>query len=215
MNRIYKGIHKFQESYFKKEEEFFQRLSQEQKPDVLFITCADSRVDPNLVTQSNPGEIFIVRNVGNIVPPHDAIKDKNSVAAALEFAVLNLKVTDIIVCGHSNCGAMKMLYEDEQFLRRMPHVNEWLQLSASMRDFMLKYYGNASDEIRQRVTEEENILFQLHNIQTYPFVKQALDEKTLYLHGWYYNIGTGIIYSYNTAEDVFEIINEHNMRGHK
>jgi carbonic anhydrase len=215
MNRLYKGIHKFQESYFKKEEEFFQRLSQEQKPDVLFITCADSRVDPNLVTQSNPGEIFIVRNMGNIVPPHDAIKDKNSVAAALEFAVLNLKVTDIIICGHSNCGAMQMLNEDAQLLRRMPHVNEWLELSASVRDLILKYYGNTSNEIRQRVTEEENILFQLHNIQTYPFVKQALDEKTLYLHGWYYNIGTGSIYSYNTVEDVFEIISEHNMREHK
>ncbi|MEK6527739.1 MAG: carbonic anhydrase [Nitrospirota bacterium] len=198
MDRLYKGIHKFQESYFKKEEAFFQRLSKEQKPDVLFITCADSRVDPNLVTQSKPGELFIVRNVGNIIPPYDAIKDKNSVAAAIEFAVLNLKVQDIIVCGHSNCGAMQMLYEDEQILRRMPHVNEWLELSASVRDFVLKYYGNASEEIRQRVTEEENILFQLHNIQTYPFVKQALDKKTLYLHGWYYNIGTGSIYSYNT-----------------
>jgi len=208
MNRLYKGIHKFQESYFKKEEDFFQRLSQEQKPDVLFITCADSRVDPNLVTQSNPGEIFIVRNMGNIVPPHDAIKDKNSVAAALEFAVLNLKVTDIIICGHSNCGAMKMLYEDEQVLRRMPHVNEWLGLSASVRDIVLKYYSNTTEEIRQRVTEEENILLQLHNIQTYPFVKQALDEKTLYLHGWYYNIGTGSIYSYNTAEDEFGLICE-------
>ena len=212
MNRLYKGIHKFHASYFKKEEEFFQRLSEEQKPDVLFITCADSRFDPNLVTQSNPGEIFIVRNLGNIVPPHDAIKDKNSVAAALEFAVLNLKVTDIIICGHSNCGAMKMLYEDEQLLRRMPHVSEWLELSSPVRDFILEHYGNASDEIRQRVTEEENILFQLHNIQTYPFVKQALDEKTLYLHGWYYDIGTGRIYSYNTAEDEFGLICENSMR---
>lgn len=212
MDRLYKGIHKFQESYFKKEKEFFQRLSKEQKPDVLFITCADSRVDPNLVTQSNPGEIFIVRNVGNIVPPHDAIKDKNSVAAALEFAVFNLKVTDIIVCGHSNCGAMQVLYDDGQLLRHMPHVKEWLELSAPVRDIVLKHYCNATEEIRQRVTEEENILFQLRNIQTYPFVKQAIDEKTLYLHGWYYDIATGSIYSYNSSEDVFEIISEHNMR---
>ncbi len=209
MNRLYKGIHKFQESYFKKEEEFFQRLSHEQKPDILFITCADSRVDPNLVTQSNPGEIFIVRNMGNIVPPQDAIKDKNSVAAALEYAILNLKVTDIIVCGHSNCGAMNMLYEDEQKLSLMPHLSEWLELSAPVRDFVLKHYSDSTEDIRQRVTEEENILFQLQNIQTYPFVKQALDEKTLYLHGWYYSIGTGNIYSYNAAEDVFEIISEH------
>lgn len=211
MNRFYKGIHKFQESYFKKEEKFFKRLSKEQKPEVLFITCSDSRVDPNLVTQSKPGELFIVRNVGNIIPPYEAIKDKNSVAAALEFAVLSLKVTDIIVCGHSDCGAMQMLYEEKQKLKLMPHANEWLQLSAPAREFVLKYYADVSVEIRQRVTEEENILFQLHNIQTYPFVKEALENKTLYLHGWYYNIGTGSIYSYNTSEEVFELINENSM----
>ncbi|MBM4141244.1 MAG: carbonic anhydrase, partial [Nitrospira sp.] len=88
MKRLYRGIYKFQESYFKKEEDFFERLSKRQTPDVLFITCSDSRVDPNLVTQSRPGELFIVRNVGNIIPPYDAIRDKNSVAAAIEFAVL-------------------------------------------------------------------------------------------------------------------------------
>jgi len=211
MDRLYKGIHKFQESYFKKQEEFFRRLSKEQKPDILFITCADSRIDPTLVTQSKPGELFIVRNVGNIIPPFEAIKDKNSVAAALEFAVLTLKVTDIIVCGHSNCGAMGMLYEDEQVLNHLPHVKEWLELSTPVRDIVLKHYGTATEEIRQRVTEEENILFQLHNIQTYPFVKKALDERTVYLHGWYYNIGTGSIYSYNTEEDVFELIHEKSM----
>jgi carbonic anhydrase len=177
MDRLYKGIWNFQRSYFKEEEEFFQRLSKEQKPDVLFITCADSRVDPNLVTQSRPGELFIVRNVGNIVPPYDAIKDKNSVAAAIELTVMRLKVHDIIVCGHSNCGAMQMLYEDEQKLRHLPHVCEWLELAAPTRDFILKNYSNSLEDIRQRVTEEENILFQLHNIQTYPFVKQALKEK--------------------------------------
>jgi len=111
MKRLYKGILKFQESYFKKERKFFRRLSNKQDPDVLFITCADARVYPTLVTQSKPGELFIVRNVGNIVPPHDSIKDKNSVAAAIEFAVLKLKVSDIIVCGHSNCGAMQRLPE--------------------------------------------------------------------------------------------------------
>ena len=113
MKRLYKGILKFQESYYKKERKFFRRLSNKQEPDVLFITCADARVYPTLVTQSKPGELFIVRNVGNIVPPYDSIRDKNSVAAALEFAVLKLKVSDIIVCGHSNCGAMQALAGDE------------------------------------------------------------------------------------------------------
>lgn len=208
MDRLYKGIWNFQRSYFREEEEFFRRLSEGQSPEVLFITCADSRVDPNLVTQSRPGELFIVRNVGNIVPPYGSIKDKNSVAAAIELAVLDLKVKDVIICGHSNCGAMQALYRDEGETQNMPHLMEWLRIAHSVKNLILSHYAGANAEIRQRVTEEENILLQLHNIQTYPFVRQALDEGKLHLHGWYYNIGTGSIYYYNSAEDVFQVIGE-------
>jgi len=206
MKKLYKGIHKFQESYFKKEEEFFKRLSKEQETEVLFITCADSRVDPNLVTQSRPGELFIVRNVGNIIPPYDEIKDKNSVAAAIEFAVLSLKVKDIIVCGHSNCGAMEALYKDEKELTNMPHLKDWLKLAAPVKDIVLKYYPMIQSEARQRITEEENVLCQLHNIQTYPFVQEALNAGVLHLHGWRYNIETGKIYAYDTDADMFKEI---------
>jgi len=212
VKRLYKGIHKFQESYFKKEEDFFKRLSKGQKPEVLFITCSDSRIDPNLVTQSKPGELFIVRNVGNIVPPYGAIKDKNGVAAAIEFAVLSLKVKDIIVCGHSNCGAMQALYKDERELENMPHLKNWLRLADSVRNIVLKNHPETSAKIRQRITEEKNVLCQLYNIQTYPFVQEALNAGALHLHGWYYNIGTGSIYYYNSSEDVFELISEQSMK---
>ena len=206
MKKLLKGIHTFQESYFKKEEDFFKRLSNKQAPEVLFITCSDSRIDPNLVTQSKPGEIFIVRNVGNIIPPYDAIKDKNSVAAAIEFAVLSLKVKDIIVCGHSNCGAMEALYKDERELTNMPHLKDWLKLAAPVKDIVLKYYSMIQSEARQRITEEENVLCQLHNIQTYPFVQEALNAGVLHLHGWDYNIETGKIYAYDTDADMFKEI---------
>jgi carbonic anhydrase len=212
MDRLYKGIWNFQKSYFRREEDFFRRLSEGQSPEVLFVTCSDSRVDPNLVTQSRPGELFIVRNVGNIIPPYGDIKDKNSVAAALEFAVLDLKVKDIIICGHSNCGAMQALYRDDKEVQAMPHLKEWLQMAISVKDLILKHYAEANAEIRQRVTEEENVLLQLQNIQTYPFVRQALDEGTLHLHGWYYNIGTGNIYFYNSDEDVFQVIGERTLK---
>lgn len=212
MDRLYKGIWNFQKSHFREEADFFRRLSEGQSPEVLFITCSDARVDPNLVTQSRPGELFIVRNVGNIIPPYGSIKDKNSVAAAIEFAVLDLKVKDIIICGHSNCGAMQALYRDESEVCNMPHLKEWLQMADPVKDIILKHYITAPEEIRYRVTEEENILFQLNNIQTYPFVRHALDESMLHLHGWYYDIGTGFIYYYNSAEDVFELIQEHNNR---
>jgi len=212
MDRLYKGIWNFQRSYFREETDFFRRLSTGQSPEVLFITCADSRVDPNLVTQSRPGELFIVRNVGNIIPPYEAIKDKNSVAAAIEFAVLKLPVKDIIVCGHSNCGAMQALTAQEHELRGMPHLQDWLHLADPVKDIIMNHYADATDEIRQRVTEEENVLLQLHNMQTYPFVRKALEENALRLHGWYYNIGTGSIYSYNSVEDVFQIISEESMK---
>jgi carbonic anhydrase len=212
MDRLYKGILNFQRSYFKEEEEFFRRLSEGQSPEVMFVTCADSRIDPNLVTQSRPGELFIVRNVGNIIPPYGSIKDKNSVAAAIEMAVLDLKVKDIIICGHSNCGAMQSLYRDEKEVQSMPHLKEWLQMADSVKELVLRHYAEANVEIRQRVTEEENVLLQLHNIQTYPFVRQALDQGILHIHGWYYNIATGSILSYNSTEDVFKPISEYDMR---
>lgn len=206
MEKLYQGIHKFQESYFKKEEEFFRRLSGKQEPDVLFITCADSRVDPTLVTQSRPGELFIVRNVGNIIPPYDAIKDKNSVAAAIEFAVLKLKVTDIIVCGHSNCGAMQALCGDEHALESMPHLRDWLKVASPVKETIAIACSGLSQEYCQRVAEKENVLTQLKNIHTYPFVAQALNEGKLYLHGWYYKIESGDVYAYNPITEIFEVI---------
>src|SRR3989338_3849683 len=204
MEKLYKGIHEFRESYFIKEEDFFKRLSKSQKPEVLFITCSDSRVDPNLVTQSKPGELFIVRNVGNIIPPYDAIKDKNSVAAAIEFAVLGLKVTDIIVCGHSNCGAMQALYKDKMEFNNMPHLKDWLKIAKPVINAVNTFYSASSTKARLRITEEENVLFQIKNIQTYPFVDQLLKEGTLHLHGWYYEIKTGNIYIYNPVTNVFK-----------
>jgi len=175
-----------------------------QTPEVLFITCADSRVDPNLVTQSKPGDLFIVRNVGNVIPPYNAIKDKNSVAAALEFAVHILKVSDIIVCGHSNCGAMKFLYEDESVLQGLSHLKEWIALAEPVKRHVEQFYPDISKVQRERITEKENILEQLRNIETYPFVASALHEGRVYLHGWYYDIGKGDILCYDPMSDKFE-----------
>jgi carbonic anhydrase len=206
VEKLYKGIHEFRESYFAKEEDFFKRLSEEQNPDVLFITCSDSRVDPNLVTQSRPGELFIVRNVGNIIPPYNAIKDKNSVAAAIEFAVLALKVKDIIICGHSGCGAMEAIYRDDKEFEHMPHLRDWLKIASPVKDVVNSFYQGKTGAARHRITEEENILIQLRNIETYPFVMQALNKGAIHLHGWYYDIGSGEVYSYNPSKDAFELI---------
>lgn len=140
------------------------------------------------------------------LPPYDAIRDKNSVAAAIEFAVLSLEVKDIIVCGHSNCGAMQALYKDDSEFANMPHLKEWLKIALPVKHIVTNFYPNISAEFYQTVTEEENILIQLKNIQTYPFVAQALEQGMLHLHGWYYDIGTGSICAYNPNKDIFEEI---------
>lgn len=204
MERIYKGIHKFKKSYFRKNEKSYKRLSKVQNPDALFITCSDSRVDPCLVTQSKPGELFIVRNVGNIIPPYDAIKDKNSVAAAIEFAVLVLKVKDIIVCGHSKCGAMLELHHEDG-MDDMPHLKDWLKIALPVKEAVDRLYSDSVQKSKMpTILEKENVLAQLKNIQTYPFVAEALNKNKLHLHGWYYNIAAGDIYAYNPETDVFE-----------
>lgn len=206
MEKLYKGVHAFRESYFVREEDFFKGLSHGQSPEVLFITCADSRIDPNLVTQSKPGDLFIVRNVGNIIPPYNAIKDKNSVVAAIEFAVLVLKVKDIILCGHSNCGAMEALYKDENEFVNMPHLRDWLKIAAPVKEVVSSHYSDHRGESRKRITEKENVLAQLNNIQTYPFVVHALNDGLLHIYGWYYDIGTGEVYSYDPGRNSFEKI---------
>lgn len=204
MDKLYKGLHHFRESFFRKEEEFFHRISSGQNPEVLFITCSDSRVDPNLVTQSRPGELFIVRNVGNIVPPHDAIRDKNSVAAALEYAVGALKVKDIVICGHSNCGALQAMFSTDVGMPGYAHLRNWLSLASPLHDIMQQYYGTRTRAVFARIAEEENVLLQLENIQTYPFINEALQAGTLRLHGWYYDIGNGRVYAYNPETESFD-----------
>lgn len=206
MEKLYRGIYQFQESYFKRKEDFFKRLSNKQTPDILFITCADSRIDPNLITQSKPGELFIVRNIGNIVPPFNAIKDKNSVAAAVEFAVLGLKVTDIIICGHSNCGAMSLLFKGAGSFDDMTHLKDWLEIALPVKNILATFYHSLCLDSFQKIAEEENILLQLKNIQTYPFVERLLKAGSIHLHGWYYEIGTGNVYAYNPTENIFEKI---------
>jgi carbonic anhydrase len=203
MEKLYKGLHSFKKNFFSKQEELFRRLSHRQSPEILFITCADSRIDPNLVTQSSPGELFIIRYIGNIVPPFDAVPVNNGAAAALEYAVNVLKVPDIIVCGHSNCGAMNALMSPGS-LADLPNMRSWLQLASSLRSMVDQLFPNMPDDERYSVIARENVLLQLKNMQTYPFIADALTEETLHIHGWYYDIGTGTISAYNPEADRFD-----------
>ncbi len=199
MLKLIQGIHKFRENELGRYEELFCRLSREgQNPHTLFITCSDSRVLAELITQSKPGDLFVVKNVGNIVPPADPTGSINSTAAAIEFAIETLGVGDVVVCGHSLCGAMSALLNGLPTNSSMPHLEKWLEVASPVRNIIEHNYTHLIDpEERATAAAEENVLFALENLHTYPAVKAKLDSGTLRLHGWFFKIATAEMFAYN------------------
>src|SRR5271154_819751 len=199
MEQLIAGVHKFQRDQFGNYRKLFRKLSQEgQNPHTLFITCSDSRVLAELITQSKPGDLFVVKNVGNIIPPSTATGSTNSTAAAIEFAVETLRVSDIVVCGHSQCGAMTALLGGLPGGGAMPHLREWLKLAAPVREIMQSQYFSIRDEtVRIDTAAEENVLFGLENLHSYHCVQERLMDGTLRLHGWFFKIATAELFAYD------------------
>jgi len=206
MQRLIEGVHRFQREQFGHYHALFQKLSRQgQRPDTLFITCSDSRVLAELITQSQPGDLFVVKNVGNIVPPATVVGDTNSTAAAIEFAVQTLQVSDIVVCGHSQCGAVAALMAGDSNRQAMPHLCSWLDLAAPVRRAIEKEYPHLTQESeRMRAAEEENTLFALENLQTYPCVQTRMREGSLRVHAWFFHIATTKLYAYDPDSKQFE-----------
>ena len=200
MQKLMQGIHRFQKDYFRSREGLFQQLAQRQQPETLFITCSDSRIDPNLLTQSEPGELFILRNAGNIVPPHGAVHGGE--AATVEYAVAAVGVKDIIVCGHSHCGAMNGLLYPEK-VTEMPAVADWLEHAEATRRIIRENYGHLDGERLLTATIEENVLVQLEHLRTLPAVAARLSRRDLHLHGWVYKIETGEVFAYDPESEQF------------
>lgn len=195
MRKLLKGVHQFQMNYFSSHREFFEQLSQGQHPRILFITCCDSRIDPNLITQTEPGELFIIRNVGNIVPPFGA--HANAEAAAIEYAIDVLGIKEIVVCGHSHCGAISGLLKGNRLSDQLPSVHAWLRYAESTRRVVLENYQALDGEELLNAAIEEHVLIQIENLRTYPSVHARLYRGQLNLHAWVYKIETGgiIVYS--------------------
>ena len=203
---LIQGSQKFKKSEFKKRKREFKKLAtQGQNPKILFIGCCDSRVLPNLITNTGPGDLFVVRNIGNFVAPYKLDEDYHSTAAAIEYAVNVLDVEDIIVCGHSHCGAISALYyDDSKFEKKdIPHVKTWLNLGVDAKDFVQEWGGELSKEDKLTMTEEVSVLFQLENLLTYPSVSERVDNERLSLHGWHYDIESGDIYAFDEELEEF------------
>ena len=192
VDRILRGLSRFQRDVYPKQRELFERLALGQRPDALFITCADSRIDPCLLTQTKPGELFICRVIGNVVPPYpDAI---GGVSATIEYAVGVLGVPDVIVCGHTDCGVMKAAVNPEA-VASLPSVSAWLQYAQPART------SAGTDDIL--TITEHNVIQQLENLRTHPSVIQRLADGDLDLHGWVYHIGNGEVYAWDADAEHF------------
>ncbi len=204
-----KGNENFQNIKFKKSKERFKKLIDEgQSPKALFIGCSDSRVMPAMITGSKPGDLFIIRNIGNFVAPYKPDADFHATASAIEYATSILEVSDIIVCGHSHCGAIEALYKDIEETKENTHTIKWLELGKEAKKVAMLAYKNDEKEIMLRYTEKISVVYQLDNLLTYPGVKRRVEEGTLFLHGWYYDMEHGDIAYYDDENYEFKPLSQ-------
>ncbi|MGB3241216.1 MAG: carbonic anhydrase [Geitlerinemataceae cyanobacterium] len=201
MKQLVNGLHQFQTRYFSSHQSLFEQLSQGQKPRILFITCSDSRIDPNLITQSQVGDLFVIRNAGNLIPPYGATNGGEG--AAVEYAIQALGIEQIIVCGHSHCGAMKGLLKLSALEEEMPLVYEWLKQAEATRRLIKESYSTIEGEQLLDITIAENVLTQIENLRTYPVIHSKLHQGKLHLHAWVYHIETGEVLEYDPVRYAF------------
>jgi carbonic anhydrase len=195
VEKLLGGISRFQKHIYPQHQDLFEKLALGQRPEALFITCADSRIDPSLLTQTKPGELFICRVIGNVVPPYENAVD--GVSATIEYAVGVLRVPEVIVCGHTDCGVMRGALNPEA-LEGFPHVTAWLDYTK-----VEHREPDPSAEILLALSEK-NVINQLKNLRSHPTVEARMEHGDLKLHGWIYHIGSGAVTAYNEASGKFE-----------
>lgn len=206
MQKLVEGLHKFQSEIFHSHQELFETLSKGQNPETLFITCSDSRISPSLITQTNPGDLFIIRNAGNLVPTYGPASANGGEAGTIEFALAGLGVKHIVVCGHTFCGAVKGLLNPSS-LEKMPAVKAWLQHAESTKRVMDENYGHLEGDALVTAAIEENVLSQLENLRTHPAVRSRIARGEVALYGWVYKMESGQIFQYDHETGQFAPIN--------
>ena len=200
------GFQRFRErSFADKDAEFHDLVQFGQTPSTLVVGCCDSRVDPALIFDCAPGDLFVIRNVANLVPPAENQGHYHGTSAALEFGVRNLAVKHIIVLGHAQCGGIHALLEggvarDDSF------IAEWMSIARAAREQTELEFGGASSEVRHRACEQQAILVSLNNLMTFPWIRERVEQGSLALHGWYFDIERGELLGYNATARQFEML---------
>ncbi len=205
MRQLLEGYRRFRHEVFPQKKDRFHLLAELQKPDALFITCADSRVVPDLILQTEPGDLFLCRTVGNIVPPHGQLP--GGVSSTVEYAVEVLHVHHIIVCGHSDCGAMKAVLERRD-LSRLPLTAKWLGFAEPAWRHLDPGVDRSDTRALHTALIHANVIAQIENLKTHPEVARGIAQGTLQVHGWYYDILTGAIDAYDESRRKFRPLDD-------
>lgn len=206
IGKFVEGFKRFQDNYFGGDQALYRQLRRGQTPDAMVIACSDSRVDPALLMDCEPGDLFVVRNVANLVPPYETGGGLHGVSAALEFGVCVLGVQHLIVLGHTGCGGIRALMQGiPQELERVGEfVTSWVNISARARERVLQALPGATVQEQSRACEQASIQVSLENLQTFPWIRERLQQGKLILYGWYFDIQTGKVLAYNPSLGHFE-----------
>ena len=207
MPEFIKGVVQFQNEVFPEKQTLFEKLSEGQSPEALFITCADSRIDTGMITRTEPGSLFVCRNAGNIVPPQLA-GHSGGMTASIEFTMAVLEIPHIVICGHTGCGAMQGAMAPEA-IAHLPHVREWLGYSKEAVEFIKENCGSLDEDEQVLALTERNVVLQLKHLKSHPAVNERLVAGDVTLHGWIYDIKTGAVRAYDGASDKFDAVSEH------
>ncbi len=199
MQKLVKGAHAFQSHYFSEHRKLFKKLSEGQNPETLFITCSDSRVVPHLITDTKPGDLFLVRNIGNVVP-HPSLP--GGTAAAVEYAIEVLGVQNVVICGHTLCGAMRALL-DPTSVENLPFVKKWVDQTENVRAIVRERYAQLTGNELLTAAVEENVLVQLEHLREFSFIHDRLEKGTLRVAGWVFKIETGEVFEYEPEAGQF------------
>jgi carbonic anhydrase len=203
---LIEGFRRFRELHFAEDAELFQDLTQfGQTPKALVVACCDSRVDPALVLDCAPGDLFVIRNVANLVPPSENQGHYHGTSAALEFGVRNLGVPHIIVLGHAQCGGIHALLEGG-VAKDDSYIAEWMRIAEAARKQIVQELAGASDKLRHRACEQQAILVSLGNLMTFSWIRERVEQGRLTLHGWYFDIEGGELLGYNATTRRFETL---------
>ncbi len=200
INKLIAGFQRFQANYFGGDRELFARLKQGQNPGAMVIACSDSRVDPAILLDAQPGDLFMVRNVANLVPPYERGAGLHGVSTALEFGVCVLGVAHLIVLGHSQCGGVRALMEGTQG----DFMGNWVNIAARAKERVLAEFPGASHQEQCHACEEASILVSLENLLTFPWIRERVEQGKLVLHGWYFDIDSGRLVAYDASARAFQ-----------